>query len=299
MVARTSWQERPEGGGQTAIRFVSWCALNLGRPFCRLAMYFIALYFFIKRGPERRASRAFHSRVAGRPVSRLRAYRHMHRYANVLLDRNYLLTDPGPDIRLEVHGLNLIHTGLQQGRGAILLNAHFGSFEAVRVLSSYRPDLPLKILLAPDQNKHITQTLAALNPELSSNIVDPGDGGPELVLNVARALQQGAMVGIMADRYLHRQRRHRVQFLGDGAEFPLGPFELAIATRAPVFMIYGIYDGKHRYQVHFDPMTVPVVQNRSDRQAAARELTESFAAKLEQLAREHPYNWFNFYDFWS
>ena len=37
----------------------------------------------------------------------------------------------------------------------------------------------------------------------------------------------------------------------------------------------------------------------AERDAAIRAGVERYAAILESLCREAPYNWFNFYDFWS
>ena len=38
---------------------------------------------------------------------------------------------------------------------------------------------------------------------------------------------------------------------------------------------------------------------RAQRDAAALELLERYAALLEEWCLAHPYQWFNFYDFWE
>jgi predicted LPLAT superfamily acyltransferase len=43
------------------------------------------------------------------------------------------------------------------------------------------------------------------------------------------------------------------------------------------------------------PRRVP----RAEREKYARELLERYVRLLEQGCQEHPFQWFNFYDFWG
>lgn len=38
---------------------------------------------------------------------------------------------------------------------------------------------------------------------------------------------------------------------------------------------------------------------RAERRTAIEALIRRYAARLEDVARTAPYNWFNFYDFWN
>ena len=57
------WQNRPEGGGRFALWLIRSIALYGGRPLARVILYPITLYFYLRRGPEREASRRFLERV--------------------------------------------------------------------------------------------------------------------------------------------------------------------------------------------------------------------------------------------
>ena len=60
------WKARPEGGGLFALWLIRTIARRLGRRVARPLLWPITGYFLLKRGPERRASRAYLSRVLGR-----------------------------------------------------------------------------------------------------------------------------------------------------------------------------------------------------------------------------------------
>ena len=53
------WSARPEGGGRFAFWLIRTIALKCGRPCARLCLYPVTLYFFFRRGYERRVSYAF------------------------------------------------------------------------------------------------------------------------------------------------------------------------------------------------------------------------------------------------
>ncbi|MBW8075945.1 MAG: acyltransferase, partial [Metallibacterium scheffleri] len=87
----SAWQGRREGGGWFALWLIRCIGLRGGRPPARLLLYPITLYFFLRRGPERRASRAYLARVLGRPARTRDVLRHFHAFAATTLDRVFLL----------------------------------------------------------------------------------------------------------------------------------------------------------------------------------------------------------------
>src|SRR5690606_24672480 len=63
------WKQRPEGGGWFAIWLIRNIGRYGGRTAARALLYPITLYFLLRRGPERRASRAYLARVLQRPAT--------------------------------------------------------------------------------------------------------------------------------------------------------------------------------------------------------------------------------------
>jgi predicted LPLAT superfamily acyltransferase len=60
----------------------------------------------------------------------------------------------------------------------------------------------------------------------------------------------------------------------------------------------GLYRGGNRYDIHFEPLADFSGLARGERAAAQRDAIARYAARLEHYAREAPFNWFNFFDFW-
>ena len=293
------WKQRPEGGGRFAIWLIRGIALCCGRPVARLLLLPITLYFLIRRGPERRASRAYLTRVLGRPARLLDVARHIHCFASTIIDRVYLLSERFRRFEMNRHGIDPLHEVMDRGQGVLLLGAHLGSFEALRVLSLYRPSAKIRVVLDVGHNPAITSMLDALNPELARTVIDAGQDGTAVVLAIKDALEEGALVTLLADRVHPGERRVSAQFLGDRAEFPASPWLIASALQVPVALCFGLFRGGNRYDLYFEVFAESLKIDRRRRQQDLSQWVQRYADRLEHHLRIAPFNWFNFYDFWK
>lgn len=292
------WAQRPEGGGRFALWLIRTIVLRLGRPVGRILLYPITAYFLLRRGAERRASLAYLARVLKRRPGLFDAARHLHCFAATVLDRPLLLTEQLRRFEVRVHGVEQVHAMMAQERGVLLLGAHLGSFEALRVLSLQRSDVRIAVLLERGQNPALTRLLDELNPGLACSVIDLGLPPTELMLKIKEAAEQGALIGMLGDRRRPGEPGLPAQFLGDTAHFPVAPYLIAKALNLPVCLCFGLYRGGRSYDLHFEAFAERLELPRSHRQQALAACVQRFAGRLEHHARLAPYNWFNFYDFW-
>jgi predicted LPLAT superfamily acyltransferase len=293
------WRERREAGGHFAIWLIRAAGLYVGRGFARAWLYPITLYFFFRRTRERRDSRVFLSLALGRPARAWDIFKHIHCYAATILDRLFLLNDASLDrFDLHVHGLDLLEAEMAHGRGVLLLGAHFGSFEVLRVLTLRRPDVGLRVVMDLKQTRALNEMLHALNPGVAANVIDAGADPGALALALYEAAQQGALIGLLVDRPRAGEATAAVEFFGRIAQLPTAAYQIASMLDLPVVLAFGIYCGSNRYDLHFESFAPGIKILRSERAAQLQGWAQRFAARLEYHARRYPYNWFNFYDFW-
>lgn len=293
------WSERREGGGRFGIRVILAIGFRLGRPFARALLYPITLYFFFRRGPERRQSRAFLTRALDHPASTWSVLRHIHCYAATILDRAFLLAESIRRFDIRVHGLDQLEAQLAHGRGVLLLGAHIGSFEASRALADARPDLQLRVVMDRQQTPALTTMLHALNPAAAAAVIDVGGDSANSVLAMQAAAQQGALIGLLGDRARPHEATCDANFFHAPAAFPVAPYLIASALELPVVLCFGLYRGSNRYDIHFETFAADIHIPRNQRSALLDQWVQRYAARLEHYTRLDPYNWFNLYDFWN
>ena len=292
------WSERREGGGRFALWLIRTIGLRMGRSAARLLLYPITLYFFFRRGPERRASRQFLARAFGRPVGTWAVLRHIHAYASTILDRVFLLARSTRRFDVRVQGLEQLDAQMARGRGVLLLGAHIGSFEVLRALAVERPEVRVRVVMDTQQTPALTDLLHELNPAIAREVIDAGSDGAALALALHDAAQQQALIGLLADRARPQEPTGSALFFGAPAPFPIAPYLIASTLQLPVVLCFGLYRGGKRYDLYFETFAENITIPRAQRAQLLGEWLQRYAARLEHFTRLDPYNWFNFYDFW-
>jgi predicted LPLAT superfamily acyltransferase len=293
----TSWAHTPERSNMPMLRVMTWISLRLGRRAARGVLHLIAAYFLLFAPASRRASSHYLGRALGRPARWRDLYRHFFTFAATIHDRVYLVNRRFDLFDFEVHGEDMLHRLLADGKGLFLMGAHLGSFEVIRAIGRKHADLRVAMLMHEDNAKKINAMLAAINPEAVQDII--GLGHLDSMLQVRERLDAGGVVGMLVDRTPGNDTLYPVQILGADARLPGGPFRMAALLRRPVVFMTGLYLGGNRYAIHFDTLADFSAVERGQRDAALQAAIARYAALLDQYCRKAPYNWFNFFDFWQ
>lgn len=288
---------RPERGALLLMQLMSWLALHAGRWLCLALIYPICLYFILFAPRARRASRHYLARILNRPVTMNDVYQHFLCFAGVILDRVYLLAGRHKLFDVKIHGAEVLMERVRRKQGIILLGAHLGSFDALRIWGRNVDRLPLKILMYEDNAQKTNSIFKTLNPELAASIIRIGSS--DSLLQVKESLDQGECIGILGDRVVANDRLVPVKFLGGQIDLPGGPLLIASITKAPVILVFGLFRSPGCYDIHIELLADSVDIQRSSRQEHLQDWAQAYASRLEHYCHLAPYNWFNFYDYWS
>lgn len=293
---RPAWLAREERGTVLGIRFVVWLCNLLGRRVARAFVYALTFYYMLFAGYGRRSSRAWLTFALGRPATLREVYRHLSNLALVTLDRVFLLQGRRELFELTPHGTEQLDALTAARKGALLLGAHIGSFEAMRARAEGRGH-DIHVLAYFKNAQKLTEVLAALAPDMHARVIMLGS--IDALIRAKEVVDGGAMLAMLGDRTGLNDKVTYADFFGRPAPLPSGPFLLAAALRCPVLLVFGLYRGGNRYELFCEPFAERIDLPRGDRERALREYVQRYTARLEHYARLDPFNWFNVYDFWE
>lgn len=295
--APSEWLSMQERGTVFGIRLLLLVARLLGRPVALLITRMVALYFALADATVRRASVDF-LRRAGTSHTFRAHWRHVYRFAQCNLDRLYMITGDTRRFRMRSNGNELLQAQQRTGRGALLLGAHMGSFDAMRARGR---DTGLRIdVVGFFRNAaRINRVLRALDPGSAVSLIEIDPDSMDAILAIRDRVEAGHLVAILADRVGLGKQTVPVQFLGETVFLPAGPFLMAHALRCPVYLTFGIYTDPNCYEFFCEPFADPLVLPRATRADALRTYAQRYADRLAEYCTRWPDNWFNFFDYWA
>jgi predicted LPLAT superfamily acyltransferase len=275
-----------------------WLVHHIGWWPGHLLLYPITAYFLAFSPRQRVAARLYLGRALGRKPGVRDLFRLYFAFASTILDRAFLIAGKVEHYRIEVHGLDALRETIAAGKGCLLFGAHIGSFEALRAVADDGCPVEVAVLMHQANAARLKAVFETIAGHGHAAAIIPL-GTTDSMLRVRECLERGGLVGLLADRAPSAERFLPVPFLGHPAPLPTGPQVLAAVLDAPIMLAFGLWRGPRHYEVRFEPFADPLPPGRAGRQAAVAQRLHRYAERLEVTCRAHPYNWFNFYDFWQ
>ncbi len=299
------WARIGEVGFAGGMRLLFAVYRVCGRWPFRLALYPVIAWYVLTHAAARQASREYLARLfessGGRtPAPTLaNVFRHFFAFGETLLDK--LRAWSGEENwAVDIEGKEVVDELVRAGRGAVLVTAHLGNLELFRMLGSRLPDVRITVLAHTLNAQRFNALMASVNPDSALDMLQVSTLDPQTAIQLAERIEQGGLVVIAGDRVPLGPDGPTVeqQFLGAYARFPLGPYVLASLLRAPLIaMLNTQRAGRFRFSLTLlaDKVALP----RGNRIALAESLAARYVALLEAECLAAPFQWFNFFPFWS
>ncbi len=308
MSPRSAWTNTAERGSLAALFLIRWFYGRFGRRASVALLAPIVSYFFVTGRTARRASMDYLRTLwatprgpaaLGGPPNWRHVFRHLHEFAENILDRMVVWSGDVDRICIDDQGTEHLLELVRERRGGILLGSHLGSYDMLRLLSA-KKEIVVNVLMFTRHAERINAFFERLHPGLEMRLIHFEPGSVSAAFEIKAAIERGEFVGILGDRVweAERDRSVSVPFLGRPARFPLGPFLLQAVLGCPLLLTVCVRTGPGRYAASAQPFAPAGTVPRRDRAKHAEELALRYAAALEEWCVRAPYQWFNFFDFW-
>jgi lauroyl/myristoyl acyltransferase len=224
------------------------------------------------------------------------AFRQYQDFAGVYCEREEI--ERRSDVRFESQGTHHVREAKAAGRGAILLMSHVGRWEiGARLLAKREGDL---VLLmggeAPGGARAgVDQDLRGAG--LGVMTIRAGQESDFNILRTSQIVRKGGVVSLAADRALGQARMLELPFLGHTVRIAAAPFALALASGAPLLVVFAVKVGPWNYRFSCDPPVVLTAPSPADRHKVMEQAAMAYLERLHDVMKAHPEQWQNFGEF--
>ncbi|MFB9834209.1 phosphatidylinositol mannoside acyltransferase [Actinoallomurus acaciae] len=184
---------------------------------------------------------------------------------------------------MRITGVEELYKDLDAGRGVVVALPHMGNWDhaGAWIALSGTPFTTVMERLKPES---LYDRFVAYRARLGMEVLPATGGADDVFATLARRLDDGGLVCLVADRDLTRTGVE-VDFFGRAARFPAGPAALAVRTGAALRPATLWYEGADwGVRVH-DEIAVP----GGDDDVPA--MTQSVARTFQQGIAAHPEDW--------
>lgn len=216
--------------------------------------------------------------------------RSVYRNMGLTASETYLLGEEALFASCSLLGRAKVEKALSYGRGAILATAHFGNWEAARILPRF--GIPLSVVVKRQHNPHFDAYNNAIRAHHGVGLIDYRHG----LRGILSHLRNNELVAILAD-----QRAPKgglvLDFLGYPATHWKGVAKLSLRYKVPILPGLALREGKRSLKFCFeDPIYHPELEDVEENYGF---ILGKVNKVLEDYINRYPEQWFWVHKRWK
>lgn len=184
---------------------------------------------------------------------------------------------------IRIVGQEHFDRAVAQGRGLILLTAHYGNWELASLTAGLK-GYPVSVLVRQQGLPRLNRLLNAYRESKGCRVISKG----MTVRTMIRELRRGGIVGILADQDAGA-RGVLAPFFGRLASTARGPIALALKVGCPVLPFFVLRTDGPSQTIVFEPPIALAAEGRTDEKIRAG--VAAYLRLLERYVRRAPTHW--------
>ena len=202
-----------------------------------------------------------------------------------------------------------LQAAVSRKQGCLIIISHAGNSELLRALvdadkTGLTQPLTVHVVYDMEISGGFVSLLHKVNSRATFNTIDANRITPQTIAFMQERLAAGDCIAIAGDRTgAHSNRFITLPFLGKSARFSYGTFLLAALLDVPTYFVFGMRKRdlslRSRYVMSACRNAFSFGCPRREREERIKKTAAAFAQELERRCLTHPYQWYNFFDFWA
>lgn len=196
-------------------------------------------------------------------------------------------TDEEVLANMEADDLALFESVLKEGKGFLLVTAHFGNWERFAQFAKAKGHQIYAVARDAD-DAQIQEDVSRLRKMSGLKMMSRGSAARTIL----SLLKENKIVGLLPDQNCAESF---VPFFGLPTGTVLGPATLSLRTGAPLVPMFCARVGPGKYKAYIYPPLEPKPGVEDKVEALTRAMNDS----IENIVRKHPEQWLWFHDRWK
>lgn len=279
---------------QALIAMPSWINIRILYAIMGLVIPF---YMLINRKGYLSIYRFFRKRFEYPPIKSFGfVYWNHFRFGQIILDR--FAAYGGERFEFEIDDLQSFMERDSSADGFIQLSSHVGNYELAGY-SLAAKNKRFNVLVFSGETETVMKNRNEILSQNNMRMIPVKEDLSHIFL-LNSALSDGEIVSMPADRVFGSPKFVVCNFLGEEAKFPMGPFITAVQRDIPILAVFVMKRTTRKYKIFVRKVECKLSKNEKiTRQTHVTGLAQSYALQLEEIIKEYPEQWFNYYDFWQ
>ena len=273
-----------------------WILNKLGVLPAYFVLRFVAVYYFLfSYNSSKAIYYYFHNRLGYSAIKSIcKIYRNYYLFGQSIIDKVVLMSEIPNKFKIDFDGEENLRKIAALNKGGLLLSAHLGNWEIAGYLFK-RLNTKINIVMFDGEEQKIKEYMGSVTGEKTVNVILIKNDMSH-IYEISDAFQKNEIVCMHADRFIEGNKTASIDFLGEKAKFPMGPFVLAAKFKVPVSFVYSMKESALQYHFFASP-----IKNYSgtDRNAVMQEMQKDYVLELENKVLQYPEQWYNYYYFWQ
>ena len=213
-------------------------------------------------------------------------------FAQVVVDRFAVFA--GKRFKLDIDGYEYFQQLELETKGFVILSSHIGCYE-VAGYSLISKSKRFNALVFGGEKATVMKGRQEALSEHNIRMIPVREDMSHLFI-VNEALSNNEIMSMPADRIVGSAKVVKVNFFGETASLPAGPFSVATMNGFDALAVNVMKISAKRYKVYIKRLSY---DTQAPRKQQMQQLANCYVEELERRVRQYPSQWFNFYDFWS
>jgi len=202
-----------------------------------------------------------------------------------------LKKDEIPSI-ISSNGVDIFKNYLSEGKGLILLTAHFGNWEIGAIAAGVYLNTRLNVLVKDQKNLLVRNFMKRMREQFGNKQISVGKS----VKEIYAAIKRGELIGIVGDQRGPREGL-RVNFFGRPTSTFIGTASIAIKTDCPVLIVFCIRKANFQFEYIIEKLeydkTLPTKEQK------ILSFNQNYFNILEKMIRKYPEQWLWMHNIWK